>query len=162
MTLQLRLLFGADSDWWTRQTFKTAFKENQVVLYNGHSYIGSGALDPSNYAAQDFREGYQILFFNSCVSFNYYSVDYFGLKPAGSQDLELVTNGLEVYIYDGGKSMGQFITSLFDGQQHSWLEILERTRVGSAWSPYDPNRAVDGELDNEYTPEAYPIAVQQR
>lgn len=163
MTLQLHLLFGAESDYWTRQTFKSAFKQNQIVIYNGHSYIGSGALDPTNYSPSDFRDGYQILFFNSCVSFNYYSVDYFGLKAAGSKDLELVTNGLEVYINDGGKSMGQFITSLFDGQQHTWLEILERTRVTSWYgSPYDPNRAVDGELDNEYTPAATPITVQQR
>ena len=92
------------------------------------------------------------------MSFNYYGVTYFKLKDGGAKNLELVTNGLEVPIYDGGKSMGQFITALFDGKQNSWLTIMEKTEA-SSWN--DPNRNVDGELDNVYDPATTPFTVDQ-
>ena len=72
-------------------------------------------------------------------------------------DLVVVTNGLEVPIWDGGKSMGQFITSLFDGKQNSWLSIMQKTRAG--WS--DPSRNVDGELDNVFDPARSVFTVEQ-
>lgn len=161
MVLEFRLLYGISSGWNVRDLWKEAFAQGDVVLYNGHSYIGSGPLDPSNYRNATFKDGYQIFFFNSCVSFNYYSADYFDLKPGGTKNLELITNGIEVYIRDGGKSMGQFIAALFDGKQNSWLEMMKKTAV-TLWgySKHDPNRVVDGELDNVYAPATTPITVE--
>ena len=46
MTLEIHLLFGTESGWSVRSYFKEAFKNGDVVLYDGHSYIGSGPLDP--------------------------------------------------------------------------------------------------------------------
>jgi hypothetical protein len=161
MTLEIRLIFGTEGDWSTRQIFREAYKNADVVLYDGHSYIGAGAQDPGNYTMADFNNNYQILFFNSCVSFNYYGVPYFKLKNGGTKKLDLVTNGLEVHILDGGKSMGQFIAALFDGKQNTWLRMLEKTQVSSYWGVHDPNRAVDGELDNTYDPTATPITVKE-
>jgi len=161
VTLEINLLFGTDSSWSVRQYFGTAFSKGDVVLYDGHSYIGSGPLDPSNYKSYQFSEDYQIFFFNSCVSFNYYSVDYFDLKFGGTQKLDLVTNGIEVYIRDGGKSMGQFIVSLFDGQLRTWREVLKATQVSIWYGVHDPNRAVDGEQDNSYEPDALPISLRE-
>jgi hypothetical protein len=161
MTLEIRLIFGTEGDWSTRQIFREAFKNADVVLYDGHSYIGAGAQDPGNFTMSDFNSTYQILFFNSCVSFNYYGVPYFKLKNGGTKKLDLVTNGLEVHILDGGKSMGQFIAALFDGQQNTWLRMLEKTQVSSYYGVHDPNRAVDGELDNTYDPTTTPITVKE-
>jgi len=161
MTLQFRMLFGTESGWSVRSYFKEAFTNGDVVLYNGHSYIGSGPLDPNNYSASDFGAGYQILFFNSCVSFNYYGVDYFDLKQGGSANVDLVNNGIEVWILDGGKSMGQFLIALFDGKQNSWMQVLKKTQVTPFYSVHDPNRAVDGEQDNVYDPSSAPISVKE-
>jgi hypothetical protein len=161
MTLEINLIFGTASGYSVRGYFRTAFKNGDVVLYDGHSYIGSGPLDPNNYSASDFANRYQIFFFNSCVSYNYYGVDYFDLKSGASQQLDLVNNGIEVYIRDGGKSMGQFIVALFDGKQHSWLTVLEKTQVSIWYGVHDPNRAVDGEQDNTYSPSTTPIAVKE-
>ncbi|MBW2734387.1 MAG: hypothetical protein JRH20_18525 [Deltaproteobacteria bacterium] len=161
VTLEMNLLFGTTSSYSVRQLFRTAFSKGDVVLYNGHSYIGSGPLDPSNYRSYEFNDNYQIFFFNSCVSFNYYSVDYFDLKASGTQKLDLVTNGIEVYIRDGGKSMGQFIVALFDGGLKSWREVLKATQVSLWYGVHDPNRAVDGEQDNSYDPSALPITLRE-
>jgi len=161
LTLQLRLLFGTESSWSVRSYFKEAFKNGDVVLYDGHSYIGSGPLDPGNYSPSDFAGRYQIFFFNSCVSFNYYSVDYFDHKAGGSKNLDLVTNGVEVWIQDGGKSMGQFIVALLDGKQNTWLDVLKKTQISTYYGVHDPNRAVDGEQDNLYDPAATPISVSE-
>jgi DNA uptake protein ComE-like DNA-binding protein len=162
MTLQFRMLFGTDSGWNVKDYFKEAFKNGDLVLYDGHSYIGSGPLDPSKYTHYDFAQGkYQVFFFNSCVSFNYYSIDFFDLKTNGTQDLDLVTNGVEVWISDGGKSMGQFIVAMLDGTQNTWLSVLKKTQVSTYWGTHDPNRAVDGEQDNVYDPNATPISVNE-
>ena len=161
MTLQFRMLFGTESSYAVKGYFKEAFKNGDVVLYNGHSYIGSGPLDPTNYSATDFADRYQIFFFNSCVSFNYYGVDYFDLKAQGTQSLDLINNGIEVWILDGGKSMGRFLAALFDGKQNTWMQLLKKTQVSPFGSVHDPNRAVDGEQDNTYDPNATPITVKQ-
>jgi len=161
MTLELNYLFGTESGYSVRSYFRKAFKSGDVVLYNGHSYIGSGPLDPNNYSANDFPNKYQIFFFNSCVSYNYYGVDYFDLKSGGTQQLDLVNNGIEVYISNGGMSMAQFITAVFDKQPQTWLKILARTQVKNWYSVHDPNRAVDGEQDNSYDPTKTPIEVKE-
>jgi hypothetical protein len=157
MTLEMRLIFGTEGDYGMFGYLKEAYRNADVVLYNGHSYIGSSYLDAARFSASDFSSNYQIFFFNSCVSFNYYGVSYFKLKDGGSKNLELVTNGLEVPIWDGGKSMGQFITSLFDGRQNSWLDVMKKTQAG--WT--DPNRNVDGELDNVFDPAKSVFTVEQ-
>ncbi|MCC6750934.1 MAG: hypothetical protein IT371_24980 [Deltaproteobacteria bacterium] len=161
ITLEIRSVFGTESGWGMTDYFRQAFKNGDVVLYDGHSYIGSGPLDPYNFSRSDFKSGYQILFFNSCVSFNYYGVNYFAHKAAGSQDLDLVTNGIEVWIQGGGASLGQFIVALFDGSQRTWRSVLEATRYKTYYSGYhDPNRNVDGETDNKYNPTQTPIQVK--
>jgi hypothetical protein len=157
LTLEVRLLYGSNSDYSVRGYFREAFEKGHVVLYMGHSYIGSGPLDPSNYTSTQFPDWYQIFLFQSCVSFNYYGVDYFDMKPGGTKNLDLVTNGVESWVVGGGTSMAQFIVALFEGSPKTWLSILEKTR----YSYHDPNRNVDGEQDNTYDPIADPITISE-
>jgi hypothetical protein len=161
LTLEIRLLYGTDSGWSVRNYFRQAFKNGHVVMYMGHSYIGSGPQDPTNYGPGDFPAWYQIIFFQSCVSFNYYGRDFFDHKQGGTAKLDLVTNGIESYVRDGGKSMAQFIIAIFDGPPRTWLEILEKTRAQMWWELHDPNRNVDGEQDNTYDPSSDPITIQE-
>src|SRR5262249_15165755 len=133
-------------------------------IYNGHSYIGYGPLDPSNFTASDFPSSYQIMFVNGCVSFNYYDQDFYSLKNGGTRNLETVTNGLESWVNGSGPAMGRFVGALVDGQQHSYTELLkaaEFTGYGYSWGQ-DALRVVEGELDNVWSPAKKPITVTDR
>jgi len=138
----------------TTKPFKFAIKNSDVFLYNGHSLIGFGPLDPKNYTASDFPTSYQILFIDSCVSYNYYEADYIPLKKGGTKNLDLVTNAIESPSWQSGYALGQFITTLINGQQASWLDLLE-----SAEATGSGLRVVDGELDNKYDPAKKPIVL---
>ncbi len=144
VAIQLRAYFGHAN---STTPYKTAIKNSDVFLYNGHSMIGYGPLDPDNFTAADFPSSYQILFIDSCVSYNYYEADYIPLKKGGTKNLDLITNAVEAPSYQSGYALGQFISKLIDGSQASYLDLL-----GSAEATGDGMRVVDGELDNVYTP----------
>lgn len=142
--IQLTTFFGHAE---TTTPFKHAIKNSDVFLYNGHSLIGFGPLDPRNFTAADFPESYQILFIDSCVSYNYYEADYIPLKKGGTANLDLITNAIESPSFQSGFALGQFVVTLINGQQASYLDLLE-----SAEATGDGLRVVDGELDNKYDP----------
>ncbi len=150
-TLEILTYFGAESD---SAPHKKAIKNSDVFIYNGHSYIGYGPLDPSRFTASDFPASYQILFIDGCVSYNYYEKDYIPLKPGGTRNLDLITNGLEAPSWRSGWALGQFLGKLVNGKQVSYLELLKSA------SATDELRVVDGELDNLYSPTKTPITVQ--
>ena len=152
LTIKLLGYYGADSD---SAPHKTALKNSDVFLYNGHSSIGYGPLDPSRFTAQDFPKSYQIMFIDSCVSYNYYEKDYLPLKEGGTANLDLITNGLEAPAYRSGEALGKFVAKLINGKQVSYLELL---KVASAT---DALRVVDGELDNKFTPTRFPITIKK-
>ncbi len=148
--IRVNSYFGSSDD---PTPHKRAIKTSDIFLYNGHSYIGYGPLDPKNFRASDFPSSYQILFINGCVSYNYYEKDYIPLKSGGTKNLDLVTNGLETPVWGSGKSTGTFIGGLLSGKQPSWIDLLKSA------SMTDELRVVDGELDNTYSPKVTPITV---
>lgn len=152
VAIQLTTYFG---DVHSTTPFKHAIKNSDVFLYNGHSMIGSGPLDPRNFSAADFPASYQILFIDSCISYNYYEADYVPMKEGGTKNLDLVTNALESPAWRSGFALGQFITTLIDGKSASWLELLE-----SAEATGSGIRLVDGELDNEFDADKTKIDLQ--
>ncbi len=141
---------------------RRAFKESDVFIYNGHSYIGYGPLDPSRYRQGDLPQSYQLFFVNGCVSYNYYEKDYFALKTNKSKDLDIITNGLESWVDGSGEAMGRFVGRLVDGKQANYTELLKAAEFD--WDAYDWGadalRLIDGELDNEYSAAAKPIVVR--
>ena len=150
LTIRLETLFGAEED---PTPHRRALKRGDVVLYNGHSYIGYGPLDPENFSESSFPPSYQMFFFDSCVSYNYYEKDFFTLKAGGSKNLDLVTNGLESPVYQGGEAGGKFIAKLIGGSMPSYQALLE------AASATDSLRVVDGEIDNRYDPTRTSIRI---
>ena len=152
VTIKIMAYYGAESD---SAPHKTAIKNSDVFLYNGHSAIGYGPLDPARFTAADFSKSYQIMFMDSCVSYNYYEKDYLPLKEGGTANLDLITNGLEAPAYRSGEALGKFVAKLINGKQASYLELL------SAAAVTDSLRVVDGELDNKYTPARFPITVRK-
>lgn len=149
--------FGAGS---SSQPHKRGIKQADVFLYNGHSYIGYGPLDPSNFSSSDMPSSYQIFFIDSCVSYNYYEKDYFKLKTGASANLDIITNGLETWTTGSGAALGRFIAGLTNGSQLSWSALLKTAEVPYAYSwGGDALRVVDGELDNLYKPTTKKITV---
>jgi hypothetical protein len=151
--VQLLVYFGADSD---QTPHKFAIKNSDVFLYNGHSYIGFGPLDPSRFTAADFPTSYQLFWIDGCVSYNYYEKDYFPLKQGGTKNLDLVTNGIEAPSWRSGHAMGQFVVTLLNEKGASYKDLLSAAR------DTDPIRVVDGELDNEFTPARFPMTFAPR
>lgn len=149
--IELVSYFGAGSD---SGPHKRAIKNSDVYIYNGHSYIGYGPLDPSRFSPDDFPASYQIMFIDGCVSFNYYEKDYIPLKQGGTQNLDLITNGLEAPSWRSAEALGRFVARLIDGKQASYKELLK----AAEWT--DALRVVDGELDNKYKPSKTPITLR--
>ena len=159
VTIKLQTYFGAETD---STPHKRGIKTSDIFVYNGHSYIGYGPLDPSRFTAADFPASYQVLQINGCVSYNYYEKDYIPLKPGGTKNLDLVTNGLESWVNESGEAMGRFVGAFIDGKQNSYKDILKAsqfTYYGYDWG-MDALRVVDGEVDNKYTPGRKPIIVR--
>jgi hypothetical protein len=150
-TLEILSYFGSSSD---STPHKRAIKNSDVFIYNGHSYIGYGPLDPSNFTKSDFPSSYQIMFIDGCVSYNYYHKDYIPLKTGGTQNLDLITNGLEAPSWHSGYALGRFVSRMLDGKQASYLDLL------AAAEDTDSLRVVDGELDNRFSPTKVTIKVQ--
>jgi hypothetical protein len=158
LTIKLQTIFGTDLD---PAPHKKAIKTSDVFIYNGHSYIGYGPLDPSRMTADDFPGSYQIFNMNGCVSYNYYDKDYWPLKLGGTKGLDIITNGLESWVTESGQAMGRFVGGLIDGNFNSYPELLTKsqfTYYGYEWG-MDALRVVDGELDNTYTPAEKPISL---
>jgi hypothetical protein len=153
--LQVVTYFGVEAD---QAPHKSLIKNSDVYLYNGHSMIGSGPLDPRNFTATDFPKSYQILFVDGCVSYNYYEKDYIPLK-GGTQNLDLITNALEAPSGNSGLALGRFVTALTSGTAPSYAALLKSAAISDT-GPDFTLRVVDGELDNRYTPSVTPISVR--
>lgn len=151
--VQFLVYFGAESD---AAPHKYATKNSDVFLYNGHSSIGYGPLDPSRFTAADFPASYQILWVDGCVSYNYYHKDYIPLKAGGTKNLDIITNGLEAPSWKSGHAMGQWLVTLLNGRSASYKDLLVAAEDTEAL------RVVDGELDNEFTPARFPITITPR
>ena len=150
-TIQVASYFGSDS---SQAPHKRAIKNSDVFVYNGHSYIGYGPLYPSNFSAADFPASYQLLFIDGCVSYNYYEKDYIPLKAGGTQNLDLITNGLEAPAWNSGNAVGKLLAKMIDGSWSSYSTLL------TAASQTDSLRVVDGELDNAFNPKKTPITLK--
>ncbi|HQY63310.1 MAG TPA: hypothetical protein PK141_18040 [Polyangiaceae bacterium] len=146
----LNTSFGAEEG---ATPYKRAIKTSDVFVFNGHSYIGRGPLDPANFRASDFPSTYQLLFIDSCVSYNYYNEGYFLVKPGGTKVLDTITNGIEAPEYQSGMAEGQLIAKLIDGSMPSYQTLLREAKAT------DPMRVVDGEVDNTYSPTRTPIKL---
>ncbi len=150
-TLRIETLFGVEED---QAPHKRALRGADVVVYNGHSYIGYGPLDPSNFTRESFPSTYQLFFFDSCVSYNYYEKDFFAFKPGGSKTLDLMTNALEAPEYLSGEAEGKLIAKLLSGSMPSYQTLLATAK------DTDSLRVVDGEIDNSFRPDRVTIRVR--
>lgn len=158
LTIVINTYYGAETD---DAPHHRAVSNSDVVIYNGHSYIGAGPLDPNRYDASDFPSTYQMFFFNSCVSFNYYEQDFFSMHEGGTETLDMITNGLESPVAGSGPTVGRFVGALISGKQSAYKDLLATAANGSPGTDVgvDALRVVDGEVDNTYKPSKKKITV---
>ncbi|MSP61350.1 MAG: hypothetical protein EXR72_13595 [Myxococcales bacterium] len=165
MTVEIRTYYGREDgqpDWReaARNRYLEAFWHADIFSYTGHSHFGHGPLEPIGYNAGNFPDRYQTFFFNSCLSYNYYDIDFLEMHPGGERNLDVVANGLPAYWTGMGESTARYVLGLLDGQNRSWLDILKSMAVKANGSTaYDPLRAVTGEAQNAFTPVAGKIEL---
>jgi hypothetical protein len=148
----VQILFYFGSNGYDSVPHKFATKNSDVFIYNGHSSIGYGPLDPRNFTTADFPSSYQLMWIDGCVSYNYYEKDYIPLKQGGTKNLDLVTNGVEAPAWRSGYANGKFLSGLLGGTA-SYRDLLVAARDTEAL------RVVDGELDNQYSTTSSAIKV---
>ncbi|MGE5180588.1 MAG: hypothetical protein ACM31C_00935 [Acidobacteriota bacterium] len=164
MTIEIRTWHGLedgsdDIRLHARWRYLEAFWNADVFAYTGHSHFGHGPLEPWEYSGANFPDRYQVMLINSCLSFNYYDVDFLRMHPEGSRKLDVVVNGLPAYWMGMGEATAGYVTGLLGGQQ-SYRQLLTGMVVDLPWqSGYDPMRAVNGELDNAYTPASGALTI---
>jgi hypothetical protein len=167
MTVELRTFWGVEDDGTadTRQRavwrYLEAFWYGDVFAYAGHSHFGHGPLEPTNYGPGNFPDRYQVMLVNSCLSYNYYDLDFLAMHPEGSHNLEVVMNGLPAYWNGMGESTAKYLIALLDGSNKSWAQLLDAMKIDEPWGErgYEPMRGVNGELDNVFDGSKTPITV---
>jgi hypothetical protein len=166
MTIELRTFWGkedgdADSRQHAMWRYLEAFWYGDVFAYAGHSHFGHGPLEPTNYGPANFPDRYQVMLVNSCLSYNYYDLDFIQMHPEGSRDLEVVMNGLPAWWNGMGESTADYLIGLLDGTGKSYAQLLDAMKIDDPWGQpgYEPMRGVNGELDNVYSPMTAPITV---
>jgi hypothetical protein len=167
MTVEVRTFWGLEDDGSdaTKQRavwrYLEAFWYGDVFAYAGHSHFGHGPLEPTNYGASNFPDRYQVMLVNSCLSYNYYDLDFIGMHPEGSRNLEVVMNGLPAYWNGMGESTAKYLIALLDGTNKTWAQLLDAMKINEPWGEnnYEPMRGVNGELDNVFDATKTPITV---
>jgi len=137
MTLEIRTWHGwedgtPDIRLHARWRYLEAFWNADVFAYMGHSHFGHGPLEPWEYSGANFPNRYQVMLFNSCLSFNYYDEDFLAMHPQGSKKLDVVVNGLPAYWVGMGQASGNFVASVVGGSA-SWPQVLTSMKVDLPW-----------------------------
>ncbi|HTL35122.1 MAG TPA: hypothetical protein VL326_18465, partial [Kofleriaceae bacterium] len=164
MTVEIRTWHGwedgsPDIRLHARWRYLEAFWNADVFSYTGHSHFGHGPLEPWEYSGANFPDRYQVMLINSCLSFNYYDEDFLRMHPGGSAKLDVVVNGLPAYWQGMGQATAAYVAGVTGGSQ-SWRQVLTSMRVNLPWEyAYDPMRAVNGELDNQFNPSTGAITI---
>ncbi len=113
----------------TNATFGELLYTQEIVAYNGHSFYGSlSVLNEGDYYPEDT---YQILFMNSCWSYEYYTKQVFTHKateedPEGWLDVDVVNNTTYAYFPQMATSTSKLITNLFVGAETGGIDPLGR------------------------------------
>jgi hypothetical protein len=121
----------------TNLIFGDLLKTQEIIVYNGHSFYGSlDALEvPQNYP----QDMYQILFMNSCWSYEYYTKQVFNHKatpadPSGWADVDVLNNTTYAYFPQMSTATIKFMSNILAGaayggaddrgRRYSWQNII--------------------------------------
>lgn len=129
-----------------------AFREADMILYDGHSGLGAN-LDLKSLDRFRFRKDkYQIFVFNGCSTYPYYNGSFFDAKGGrGANNLEVITSGLPTLSSTSGPNTLAFLNRFLDGKLVTYQTIMRgveksNKRAGTYLM------AVNGDEDNRFRP----------
>lgn len=156
--VKVRMYFGSSELKRDSEVFhylmKDSFENSSVIIYAGHSGLGSsiGIDDIGRY--RGFRmmpalDRYQIMFYHSCSSYFYYN-DYLRMQkvstkdPQGTKNLDILNNGL-TFFNNGSTNLLPLLGAIdlwgSSGKRLSYQEILAKGAKNTFFS-------VNGDEDN--------------
>ena len=116
---------------------KEAVERSSIMLYSGHSRVGGLQLsDIGHFIGKPIvpaSNQYQIYGFFGCSSYGYYNVSYFkakanGSDPTGSNNLDILTNGIAGSFYAMGdyniKTLAPILNWSARGTKASWQQVI--------------------------------------
>jgi hypothetical protein len=140
-------VFEDPTDYRHIANWRKAQQEHEVVIYLGHSVLGTG----SAYDDVDYPEFYQIQFIGGCLAYEYYVRPVLEGK-GGWENVDAVASILENYYNEMNDATGAFLAKLFYGFEHggqaSWQDIMAaiNNRLGHE------HFGVAGARENCFTP----------
>lgn len=121
----------------TQGLFRKALLEHEIVIYDGHSFYGSLRVlqEKDAYPA----DTYQIIFMNSCWSYEYYTTQVFKNKasaadPTGWALADVVNNTEPAWFLNDAEETRILLTNIFAGcetggrdgaRQYTWEGIIQ-------------------------------------
>lgn len=141
-------VFHSVADWSRLDNWQAAVSTHEVVLYNGHSVLGSGmAFEQVTYPGF-----YQIFQVASCLSYEYYVRPILAGK-GGWEDVDVISNVEPTHYYENLPLVGAMLSKLIWGFEHegqaSWKDIMEAVSRKLHHSRF----GVSGARDNCFSPE---------
>lgn len=140
--------FEGLNDYEHSSTFRTAVRDHEVVVYNGHSILGASPMwsDMSLYP-----DGYQIFFFNGCLGYEYYIK--FILEGKKSWEFtDVISNIVETPVAPQANVIAAYVAALFEGAttggKLSWQQVLDNVNRRT----YNSYYGVSGARTNCFSP----------
>jgi hypothetical protein len=141
-------LFHGLTDYANFPNWQRAVSEHEVVVYLGHSTLGTGFA----YERVEYPSFYQIFVIGGCLGYEYYVRPVLAGK-GGWENVDAISSIVENYYHELNMITGAFLAKLFYGFEHEgradWQEIMTaiNTKLGHA------HFGVSGGRGNCFTPE---------
>ncbi len=140
-------VFHSVADYARFENWQKAVSEHEVVMYNGHSVLGSGMA----FERASYPDRYQIFQVASCLSYEYYVRPILEGK-GGWDDVDVIANTTPTYYSENLPLTSTVLAKLMEGFENggrvSWQDIMEA--VGRKLGHY--RFGVSGARDNCFTP----------
>jgi hypothetical protein len=141
-------IFHSVADYARFSNWQKAVSEHEVVMYNGHSVLGTG------YAFEEvvYPDFYQIFQVASCLSYEYYVRPVLAGK-GGWENVEVISNVEPTYYHENLPLVSTLLAKLFHGFENegrtSWQDIMEAVSRRLGHSRF----GVSGARGNCFSPE---------
>ncbi len=141
-------LFHSVADYTRFDNWQKGVTEHEVVIYNGHSVLGSGMA----FERVVYPDRYQIFQVASCLSYEYYVRPILAGK-GGWENVDVISNVTPTYYSENlpltSTVIARLIYGFENGGRASWQDIMERVsqRLGH------PRFGVSGARGNCFSPE---------
>ena len=141
-------LFHDLNDFSRMSNFQKAVSEHEVVVYLGHSTLGSGVA----YEQAQYPSTYQIFLIGGCLGYEYYVRPVLAGK-GGWENVDAVSSIVENYYSELNGVTGALLAKLFWGFEHEgkadWQEIMTSVNSELGHSHF----GVSGARGNCFTPQ---------